>query len=337
MLGYDWRQPTPYSAKQRADFDIRWKVPLGIEVQERPLGDARSYGAVCFVAQLILHALGPRAVIQRSLQIRRQSEYLKGRRMPGSGPTPTTVWAEVPSRSPTGCWPYGIVPGWCRCRFLTSKSIWKSAPWGMQALRQGLDPATLAIRVRPGIGKGLPASRHPHRAASLTADSLLQPLCRPGVGAGLTSAPGSVPRGELPVPGYSGSGGVAGAGLSTAGHQLGIGIHHHGSLMSVEAFAAAFTAVDRISGSCTRPGDAVHGRKSSSKRFEGHKAAILLDIDSQLVTCSRQSCPSNCRRLHWSTLALVELSSRRTDPGPRRCQLQTTRSACGLLGMAGLQ
>ena len=61
-------------AKQRADFDIRWKVALGIEVEDRPFAKST------LQAQLILHDR-VRAVFQRSLQFARQTGYLKGRRM----------------------------------------------------------------------------------------------------------------------------------------------------------------------------------------------------------------------------------------------------------------
>ena len=53
-------------AKQRADFDIRWKVALGIEVEDRPFAKS------LFRAQLILHDR-VRAVFQRSLQFARQT------------------------------------------------------------------------------------------------------------------------------------------------------------------------------------------------------------------------------------------------------------------------
>ena len=64
-------------AKQRADFDIRWKVALGIEVEDRPFAKSTLQ---LFRAQLILHDR-VRAVFQRSLQLARQTGYLKGRRM----------------------------------------------------------------------------------------------------------------------------------------------------------------------------------------------------------------------------------------------------------------
>jgi len=64
-------------AKQRADFDIRWKVALGIEVEDRPFAKSTLQ---LFRAQLILHDR-VRAIFQRSLQFARQTGYLKGRRM----------------------------------------------------------------------------------------------------------------------------------------------------------------------------------------------------------------------------------------------------------------
>ncbi len=54
-------------AKQRADFDIRWKVGLGIEVEDRPFAKSTLQ---LFRAQLILHDQ-VRAIFQRSLQYAR--------------------------------------------------------------------------------------------------------------------------------------------------------------------------------------------------------------------------------------------------------------------------
>ena len=62
-------------AKARADFDIRWKVALGIEIEERPF--AKSTFQV-FRAQLILHDK-VREVFEQSLRLARESGYLKGK------------------------------------------------------------------------------------------------------------------------------------------------------------------------------------------------------------------------------------------------------------------
>ena len=64
-------------AKARADFDLRWKVAMGIEVEDRPF--AKSTLQV-FRAQLILHGK-VREVFESSLRLARESGYLKGRGM----------------------------------------------------------------------------------------------------------------------------------------------------------------------------------------------------------------------------------------------------------------
>ena len=62
-------------AKARADFDIRWKVALGIEIEDRPF--AKSTLQV-FRAQLILHDK-VREVFEQSLRLAREAGYLKGK------------------------------------------------------------------------------------------------------------------------------------------------------------------------------------------------------------------------------------------------------------------
>ena len=64
-------------AKARADFDIRWKVALGIEIEDRPF--AKSTLQV-FRAQLILHDK-VREVFESSLRLARQSGLPEKARM----------------------------------------------------------------------------------------------------------------------------------------------------------------------------------------------------------------------------------------------------------------
>lgn len=64
-------------AKARADYDMRWKVALGIELDERPFAKSTLQ---LFRAQLILHDRA-RVVFQRSLEYARDTGYLKGRKM----------------------------------------------------------------------------------------------------------------------------------------------------------------------------------------------------------------------------------------------------------------
>ena len=53
-----------------------------------------------------------------------------------------------------------------------------------------------------------------------------------------------------------------------------------------------------------------HGRKSSSKRFDGHKAAIVVDTDTQLITAV-EVLPGNAPDNSWA-LELVEQSETNT-------------------------
>ena len=64
-------------AKARADYDLRWKVALGIEVSERAFAKSTLQ---LFRAQLVLKEK-MRAVFQRSLEYARRSGYLKKNRL----------------------------------------------------------------------------------------------------------------------------------------------------------------------------------------------------------------------------------------------------------------
>ena len=93
-------------AKARADFDLRWKVALGIEVEDRPF--AKSTLQV-FRAQLILHDK-VREVFESSLRLARESGYLKRRGMKVALDT-TNILGRGASKIPTTCWQ----TGWSSC------------------------------------------------------------------------------------------------------------------------------------------------------------------------------------------------------------------------------
>ena len=63
-------------AKARADFDIRWKVALGIDIDYRPFAKSTLQ---MFRAQSILHDK-VREVFEQSLRLAREKGYLKGKR-----------------------------------------------------------------------------------------------------------------------------------------------------------------------------------------------------------------------------------------------------------------
>jgi len=64
-------------AKQRADFDLRWKVALGIEIEERPFAKSTLQ---LFRAQLVIHK-ATQSIFRQSLKYARSQGYLRGRKM----------------------------------------------------------------------------------------------------------------------------------------------------------------------------------------------------------------------------------------------------------------
>jgi hypothetical protein len=64
-------------AKERADFDIRWKVALGIAVEDKPFAKSTLQ---LFRARLLIHKKAG-DLFKRSLQFARKTGYLKGHRM----------------------------------------------------------------------------------------------------------------------------------------------------------------------------------------------------------------------------------------------------------------
>ena len=64
-------------ATMRADYDVRWKVALGISIEERPFCKSTLQ---LFRAQLVLHER-VRAVFQKSIEFARQTGYLKRRKI----------------------------------------------------------------------------------------------------------------------------------------------------------------------------------------------------------------------------------------------------------------
>jgi Transposase DDE domain/Transposase domain (DUF772) len=64
-------------AKARADFDLRWKVALGVGLEERPFAKSTLQ---LFRARLILHER-VRAILQNSLVFARRTGYLRSRKL----------------------------------------------------------------------------------------------------------------------------------------------------------------------------------------------------------------------------------------------------------------
>ena len=248
-------------AKARADFDLRWKVALGIEVEDRPF--AKSTLQV-FRAQLILHGK-VLEVFESSLRLARESGCLKGRGMRVALDT-TNILGRGAVKDTYNLLADGIVK---LLRALAAVERTAVREW---AQARGYE------RYLGSSVKGEAAidwSDKRARAALLAkivadADRLLE-LSRQA-------------QGELPEDGQERQ-------RTEGGVSLKDGVSRD-RMMSVH------------------DPEMRHGHKSSSRRFDGHKAAIVVDTDSQLITAV-EVLPGNAPD-NLGALELVEASEANT-------------------------
>ena len=240
-------------AKARADFDIRWKVALGIEIEDRPF--AKSTLQV-FRAQLILHDK-VRAVFESSLRLARESGYLKKRGMRVALDT-TNILGRGAVRDTYNLLADGIV------KLLRALASVEQTSVGDWAEAQGYG------RYLGSSIKGESAidwSDRKARAALLgeivaDADRLLE-VARQAQG----ELPEGSPEREVIV-----------AAAELLGQLL---------LQDVERTGDGIGLKDGVSKDrmvSVHDPEMRHGHKSSSRRFDGHKAAIVVDTGSQLIT-----------------------------------------------------
>lgn len=240
-------------AKERADFDLRWKVALGIGIEDRPF--AKSTLQV-FRAQLILHdKVG--AVFAKSLSFARQTGYLKNRKIKavidtsyilGRGAVKDTynlladgiiklvgALASLTGEKPED---WAVARGLSRY-FGSSLKGEVAVDWDNKAARkeflQGVvaDADRLlegARQVRESCPQGSAEDQRVVEAAQLLGQLLLQDVERKPEGA-------SIKEGVSP---------------------------------------------DRVIS--VHDPEMRHGRKSKSKLFDGHKGALAVDPESQLIT-----------------------------------------------------
>ena len=268
-------------AKARADFDIRWKVALGIEVEDSPF--AKSTLQV-FRTQLILHDK-VREVFESSLRLARESGYLKGRGMRVALDT-TNILGRGAVRDTYNLLTDGIV------KLLRALAQLKGINVGEWAQARGYE------RYLGSSVKGEAAidwADQQARAALLAgivadADQLLE-LSRQA-------------QGELPEDSDEREQIVAATEL--LGRLL---------LQDVERAEGGVSLKDGVSRDrmmSVHDPEMRHGHKSSSRRFDGNKAAIVVDTGSQLITAV-DVLPGNAPD-NLGALELVEQSEANKGP-----------------------
>ena len=266
-------------AKARADFDIRWKVALGIEIEDRPF--AKSTLQV-FRAQLILHDK-VRAVFESSLRLARESGYLKKRGMRVALDT-TNILGRGAVKDTFNLLADGIVK---LLRALASVEQTSVREW---AKAQGYE-RYLDSRIKGE--SAIDWSDKRARTALLgeivaDADRLLE-VARQA-------------QGELPEGSPERQGIVAAAEL--LGQLLLQDVERAGDVIGLKDGVSK----DRMMS--VHDPEMRHGHKSSSRRFDGHKAAIVVDTDTQLITAV-EVLPGNAPD-NLGALELVERSEATT-------------------------
>ena len=251
-------------AKARADFDIRWKVALGIEIEDRPFAKSTLQ---MFRAQLILHEK-VREVFESSLRLARQSGYLKKRGMRVALDT-TYILGRGAVKDTYNLLADGIV------KLLRVLAAVANIAVGEWAEGQGYE------RYFGSSIKGeatIDWSDRKARAALLAelvadADRLLE-LAR---------------QAWVELPETSGQRQSIVAGAELLGQLLLQDIERKSGDVDAHADAAddGVSIRDGVSKDrmpSVHDPELRHGHKSSRRRFNGHKAAIVVDTDSQLIT-----------------------------------------------------
>ena len=277
-------------AKARADFDLRWKVALGIEVEDRPF--AKSTLQV-FRAQLILHDK-VREVFESSLRLARESGYLKCIRIDG------------------GCgwrWflPNDQHPG-------PGRGEGHLQPVGRRDRQTAAGAGPVEGNQRAGEWAKI-QGYHRYLGSSIKGEAAIDWSDRRARKALLAEIVADADRllelsrqaqGELPEDSAERQGIVAAAEL--LGQLLLQDVERTDDGVGLGVSLKDGVSRDRMM-SAHDP-QMRHGHKSSSKRFDGHQAAIVVDTDTQLITAV-EVLPGNAPD-NSGALELVEQSETNT-------------------------
>jgi len=241
-------------AKARADYDMRWKVALGIELKERPFAKSTLQ---LFRAQLVIHDRA-RQMFRRSLQKAKESGFLRRRKKLHAAVDTMAILGRGAVKDTYNLLADGIAK---LARVLAGLEGLQVNSWaGAHGLQRYFAPS---IKGTAQVDWDDPASRQAFLAGIVAdADGLLD-LARQACGA---CAKDSDEAGRI----------REAAELlmqllcqdierTEQGPQIKRGVAK-GRIVSVHDPQMR------------------HGRKSSKVRFEGHKGALMVDAPSQLIT-----------------------------------------------------
>ena len=240
-------------AHRRATVDLSWKVALGVEVEVRPFAQSTLQH---FRAQLVLHAQ-MRELFRRSLELARTRGLLRGRSLQVALDT-TPIWGRGAVKDT-----YNLLADGIRqlLRTLARVQDRELVPW---ATGQGYARYLAAsVKGTAEIDWDEPTAREAFLAEIVAdADRLLATARHAQAGC----AADSPDRDRI----------VAAAQL------LGQLLHQDVDRPGPGVRLKQGVSRDRIVS--VHDPEMRHGRKSSSQRFDGHKAAVAVDPESQLIT-----------------------------------------------------
>ena len=240
-------------AKDRADYDLRWKVALGIEVGERPFAKSTLQR---FRAQLVLDER-MREVFERSLAYARETGYLKKRKLRVVLDT-TNILGRGAVKDTYNLLADGIGQ---LMRALAEAEGMDVKEWGPG---QGLERY-----LAPSIKGGADVDWDDEEARGEFLHGIVTDAKR------LLSMSGEA-QAQRP------EGNEQGERIERAGALLRQLISQDVERSEKGSSLKEGVARDRIVS--VHDPEMRHGRKSKSKRFDGHKAAIAVDAESQLIT-----------------------------------------------------
>ncbi|MCX5665828.1 MAG: IS1182 family transposase [Candidatus Omnitrophica bacterium] len=236
-------------AKERADYDLRWKVALGIEVEERPFAKSTLQ---LFRSQLILNEK-MRAIFQRSLEMAKETGYFKLRKLRVVLDTSNILGRGAVKDT------YNLLADGIR------KLMRSLAKAGHQSIHNWVKENGYERYLASSIKGEAKVNWDSESERDAFLKGIVLDVER------LLSLPEQVAKANPEWEEIE-------AGVELLNQLIGQDIERKGEAVKLKEGVAK----DRLIS--VQDPEMRHGRKSSSKRFNGYKAAIAVDSESQLIT-----------------------------------------------------
>jgi transposase len=242
-------------AKRRADYDLQWKVALGVALDARPFAKSTLQE---FRAQLVIHA-EQQAIFRKSLELATRQGYFNGKRKLKVALDTTNILGRGAVKDTYNLLADGIV---LVLRVLAKQAGEKLTDWAEQAgFERYVTGGSLKGQTEIDWSDAR-ARRRLLQAIVADADRLLDRV--------------RIARADLDAASLEDMALAEAAGLLARVLAQDIERADDGPDLK------RGVAPDRRPS--VHDSDMRHGRKSASKRFDGHKADVAVDTDSQLIT-----------------------------------------------------